>query len=279
MKKIALIGFDEKKAIHNFIDNLKKLEKKLNFSCDYFIYSKKDFNLYDKLYNNTSVDDYDAAVSIGGDGTFLYTSRLFAGKDIPVFGVNLSYLGFNTRIEIDEIEKYLELFINGDALYEYRDLLEVSVGNSTEKYTVVNDGVISHTGISRMIRLKVSLSSDPVYDFFGDGVIISSSIGSTAYNLSAGGPILHPSVNAIALSPICAHTLAIRPYIIPIDEVINIEILQSSAQPQITLDGQKTILLNPGEKVIFKKSDKKLKIIKTDKTFSSILKEKLGWNI
>ncbi len=279
MKKFAIIGFDEKTSIHVFIEKIKKLSEKLNFKCDYFIYSKKDFNLYDKLYDNQIINCYDAAISIGGDGTFLYTSRIFAGTDIPVFGVNLSNLGFNTRIEIDEIEQYILNFLENRLECEYRDILEVSIGNSNETYCVINDGVISHTGISRMIRLKVSLNDEPVYNFNGDGIIISTSIGSTAYNLSAGGPILHPSVKAIAMSPICAHTLAIRPYIIPINEIITIEVLQSSAQPQITLDGQKTIILTPGEKIFFKNSHKKIKIIKTVKSFSEILKDKLGWNI
>lgn len=278
MKKLAVVGFDEKTKVFDFINDLKQLRKTLDFDFESFLYSKGDFNLYDKLLNDVSVKSFDAVVSIGGDGTFLYTSRVFAGTEIPIFGVNLSSFGFNTRIEIGEFKRYLDAFIKGESIYEYRDILDVKIEHTNSIYNVINEGVISHTGISRMIRLKVSLREHPVYDFNGDGVIISTSIGSTAYNLSAGGPILHPSVKAIAVSPICAHTLAIRPYIVPIDEIINISILESSAQPQLTLDGQKTIILNPGEKIIFKKSDKRLKIVKSDKNFSEILKEKLGWN-
>ncbi|MCK4796861.1 MAG: NAD(+)/NADH kinase, partial [Spirochaetes bacterium] len=144
-------------------------------------------------------------------------------------------------------------------------------------YVVLNEGVISHSGISRMIRLKVDLEGHSLCDFRGDGLIISSPTGSTAYNLSAGGPILHPSVDAFVVCPICPHTLAIRPYIIPFDEVINIKVEESSSQPQITLDGQKIILLEIGQKIIFKKSKKKVKIVIGSKNFSEILKLKLGW--
>ena len=119
----------------------------------------------------------------------------------------------------------------------------------------------------------------PLCDFRGDGLIISSPTGSTAYNLSAGGPILHPSVDAFVLTPICPMTLAIRPFIIPFDKSVNIRIEESSSTSQITLDGQKIISLKVGQGIKIKKSENKIKIIKGHKNFSEVLKIKLGWMV
>lgn len=278
MKKLAVVGFKEKRNVLSFVQQLENLKQRYPFNFDLFLYEKRDFELYDILGEEVNIKKYDAAISIGGDGTFLYTARIFAGSHQPIFGVNIGRIGFNAKIEIKDFEFYLKSWLEETLEYEYVDLLDVKIDQHEKIFTVVNEGVISHNGISRIIHLKVSSQGHLIYDFRGDGVIVSTSTGSTAYNLSAGGPILHPSVKAISLSPICAHTLAIRPYIIPIEEGVTIEIAASSVSPQLTLDGQKTILLTHGEKIIFKKSKKNIKIVKTKKIFSEILKEKLGWN-
>lgn len=279
MKKIIVIGFEEKTAIFSFIKEIKKLCEHINIQADFHIYDKKDLSYYDTLQKKAKLDDYVAAISVGGDGTFIYTSRIFAGTNIPILGVNLSTLGFNTRIEPKDFGFYLKQLLNDELEYEQRDMLEVYIPKTKDTFLVVNDGVVSHTGISRMIRLKVSLDEKPVYNFYGDGIIFSTATGSTAYNLSAGGPILHPSVNAMVISPICPHVLAIRPYILPLGEKLVVEVLESSAQAQITLDGQKTIMLEPGDIIHFTHSKKKNTIIKTNTSFTGILKEKLGWHI
>ncbi|HOV15680.1 MAG TPA: NAD(+)/NADH kinase [Spirochaetota bacterium] len=278
MRKIAVVGLSKKIGIFEFIKNIKKYETQYNFETEEFIYSNKEFNLYDVLSPvNFNPNDYFAAISVGGDGTFLYTSRVFAGTEIPVLGVNIGQLGFNTNIELKDFDYYFENFLNNKVEFDYKSMLDVQIEGDDKIYNVLNEGVISHTGISRMIRLKVDLEGHCIYDFRGDGLIISSPTGSTAYNLSAGGPILHPDVDAFSLCPICPHTLAIRPFIIPFCEKLIISILESSTQPQITLDGQKIILLDIGQKIVFKKSTKKTKTIKSDKNFYEILKLKLGW--
>ncbi len=277
MKRIAIVGL-EKNGVWNFFKNLSIYKEKYNINIEPFIYSHKDRDLYDSLEEKGfKPSDFSAAVSVGGDGTFLYTSRVFAGTDVAIFGVNKGHLGFNTNIEEKEFEEYFKDFLENKAKFDYKNLLDVIIEGDSTNYVVLNEGVISHSGISRMIRLKVDLEGHSLCDFRGDGLIISSPTGSTAYNLSAGGPILHPSVDAFVVCPICPHTLAIRPYIIPFDEVINIKVEESSSQPQITLDGQKIILLEIGQKIIFKKSKKKVKIVIGSKNFSEILKLKLGW--
>lgn len=274
MKKVIIIGLEKKKEIFDFISSFKKYN--IDFDC--FIRKEKDFELYDKINDqNIDIKNYICAISLGGDGTFLYTSRIFAGSDIPVFGVNFGRLGFNTTIEVKDFYKIFDNFLKGKVDYEYKKLLDVEIQNQDKIYSVLNEGVISHTGISRMIRLRVELEGDPIYDFRGDGLIVSTPTGSTAYNLSAGGPILHPLLDAYVISPICPHTLAIRPYIIPFSKNIVITVEESSTQSQITLDGQKIIFLNTGQKIVFKKSEKSVKVVKGLKNFSEILKDKLGW--
>ncbi len=283
MKKIALICHRKKSKIPFFekqLNDLKFYEKKYSFELKVFIYD--DENPYDRLSSKTETifdNTFIAAISLGGDGTFLYTARIMAGFDIPIFGINMGKLGFNTTIEMFEIGKYITMFFEGTLEFEYKTLLSVAIDGEEEEFLALNDGVISHAGISRVIRVSVDIDDISICDFVGDGLIVSSPTGSTAYNLSAGGPILHPKVEAFVISPICPHTLAIRPFLVPFKEVIKITVKESKVKPQITLDGQKAILLNIGQKIFFRKSSKEIKVVKSGKSFSEILKTKLNWTI
>ena len=279
MKKIAVIGVSKKKEIYGFVQGLTELCSRFDVGIDTFIYSSKDFHLYNRLSEKPEQVDYIAAVSVGGDGTFLYTSRVFAGTGIPVFGVNMGHLGFNTDIEMKEFGGCFEKLMNNTVTFSYKKLIDIELENDTEVYSALNEGVISHTGISRMIRMNVEVQGESICDFRGDGLIISSPTGSTAYNLSAGGPILHPALDAFAICPICPHTLAIRPLIVPFNRTIEVSVTESPAQPQITLDGQKIIILDIGQKISFKKSPKEVKVIKGERNFPDILKMKLGWMV
>lgn len=278
MKKIAVIGL-EKNNVWDFYKKISHLKKKYDIDFVPFIYTQNDRKYYDTLQDEKSDPrDFFCAISVGGDGTFLYTSRVFAGTDIPIFGVNKGHLGFNTNIEEAEFEPYFKDFLEGKSEFDYKFLMDVSIEGEKVKYLVLNEGVISYSGISRTIKLRVEIKNNKIINNYrGDGLIISTPTGSTGYNLSSQGPILHPSVNAFVLCPICPLTLAIRPYILPSDEIIYIHIEESSSQPQMTLDGQKIIMLKKGQKIIFKKSEKNVKIIKGSKTFSEILEKKLHW--
>lgn len=279
MRKIAIIGL-EKNNVWDFFKSLEHIKKKYKVDFIPFIYSNKEHDLYDKLGGKDyKPADFEAVVSVGGDGTFLYTSRVFAGTNVAVFGVNKGHLGFNTNIEETDFEKYFIRYLEDKIIYTHKNLLEIFIENNPKSYLALNDGVITFAGISRTIRLKVYVGENPICDYRGDGLIISSPTGSTGYNLSAGGPILHPSVNAFVVTPICPLTLVIRPYIIPFEEEINITIEAPSTDAQITLDGQKIISLDIGQKIKFKKSDKSVKIVQGSKVFSEILKTKLGWMV
>ncbi len=279
-KKIAVIGFNKKNNLGNFLLNLDNLGKKYDITFQKFIYGTKDFYYYDRLPSpngNMNLDRFDAAVSIGGDGTFLYTGRVFAGTDIPIFGVNNGQLGFNTPIEIGAFENALKSFVDKTLQYEYKSLLEITINQ--DKFNVINDAVISHAGISRIVTLELTVGNVELSKIRGDGLIISTPTGSTAYNLSAGGPILHPTVDSYVITPICPHTFAIRPFIVPMNEILRVKIKDTSAQPQITLDGHKIIFLEKNQDITIKKSDKNIKTVKGSKTFTQILNKKLGWTI
>ena len=277
MKKAALLGL-EKNNVWDFYNKIRYFKDEYNVEIVPFIYKKTDRKFYDTLQEKGhNPDDFLCAISVGGDGTFLYTSRVFAGTEVPVLGINKGHLGFNTNIEESRFTDFFKKLLNGTADYEYKSLMDVAVEGSKNKDIVLNDGVISYSGISRTIKLRVEIKNNKINHFRGDGLIISTPTGSTGYNLSAGGPILHPTVNAFVLCPICPLTLAIRPYIIPSDETIFVYIEEASSECQLTLDGQKIIMLKLGDKIIFKKSDKKVKILKGGVTFSEILEKKLHW--
>ncbi len=280
MKMIALVGLESRELKETIVDVVNSLSKLYGFIVQTFFYSNKDFNLYDSLVEKGFVpEDFAAVVSLGGDGTFLYTSRIFAGTEVPVFGVNISgKMGFNTGIEITEFGELFRDFMESRCEFDYKGLLDVLIdGKEPKKYLVLNEGVISHTGISRMIKLKVDLEKHSLLNFMGDGLIVSSPTGSTAYNLSAGGPILHPELGAFVICPICPHAFGIRPFIIPFGESIYIRVEEAYTNSQITLDGQKIVYLEPGQTVIFRESAKKIKVVRGRTNFIERLKSKLGW--
>jgi NAD+ kinase len=277
MKRVAVVGLEKNNA-GGFFNTFKDRFKKRDIEFVSYINTEKDEKHYEMLDDKGfRPGDFIAAVSAGGDGTFLYTSRVFAGSGVPVFGINKGHLGFNTNIEEAEFEKYFSKFLDGKAEFDYKHFLEVLLPENNERHIALNDGVISYAGISRTIRLRVNIGDTPLCNIRGDGLIVSTPTGSTAYNLSAGGPILQPEVNAFVLTAICPLSLAIRPFIIPFGEVITVFVDEPTFQ--ITLDGQKIIYLNSGEKIVMKKSEKEVKIVRGSRSFSEILKIKLGWMV
>lgn len=278
MKRIAVIGL-KKNSVWEFYEKIKCCQEKYDVVFVPFIYEHNDRQYYDTLLNNENrPDEFFCAISVGGDGTFLYTSRVFAGTDIPVFGVNKGHLGFNTNLEEDEFELFFKRFLEGDVEYEYKFLMDVLIEGKEGVYSALNDGVISYSGISRTIKLKVEIENNVIFkNFRGDGLIVSTPTGSTAYNLSSQGPILHPDVKAFVICPICPLTLAIRPFIVPSDDSIYVTVEESASDAQLTLDGQKILLLKSKDRIIFRKSKKSVKIVKGSKSFAEILEKKLHW--
>jgi len=226
--------------------------------------------------------EVDLIISLGGDGTLLRAARLAAVADIPVFGVNLGGLGFLTQIGIDDLEKSLEKLYQGRYFVDERMMLDCTVKRreeEIERFTALNDVVIGKGAFARIICLATYVNNDYVITYSADGLVVSTSTGSTAYSLSAGGPILNPNINSIILTPICPHTLSARPIIIGENDQVKIELESSEEKVMVTVDGQEGFVLKPKDEVIIKKSDHKAQLITfKEKSFYAILREKLRWS-
>ncbi len=220
----------------------------------------------------------DMALSIGGDGTLLGVCRRFGDQSVPVCGINLGTLGFMADIEPRELESRLAKILAGQYRVERRLLLSGYVRNELgEKFlgNAINDVVITKGGVARMLHLGLYINRTHLMDYKADGIIVSSPTGSTAYSLSAGGPILNPNIRALLLTPICAHTFQMRPLIVNEDDEVLIKI--SAMQDVIvTLDGQVSHNIQPKDEVVVRKSAATAQIVKfDDKNYYDVLKAKM----
>ena len=220
-------------------------------------------------------------IVLGGDGTLLSVARQVVGLNIPILGVNLGGLGFLTEIALEELYQVLDKVIEGDYRADQREVIHVAVirkGRTLAEFTVLNDAVINKGALARIIDLETTINGEHLTTFKSDGLIISTPTGSTAYNLSAGGPIVYPTLDCIIITPICSHTLTNRPIVIP-DEVIVRVILKTRQQEVIlTLDGQQGFPLEFDDEVEVKKSDACILLIKSPhRHFFGLLREKLKW--
>jgi NAD+ kinase len=229
--------------------------------------------------------DVQLVIVLGGDGTLLSMATRIAqaGRDIPILGVNFGSLGFLTETRIDELYTSLESFVNGTAAIDERAMLAADAYRSREHFDsriVLNDVVFTKAALSRMIELSVAVSTGLVTKVKADGLIVASATGSTAYNLAAGGPIVHPRVDALVLTPIAPHTLTNRPIVIPGNEVIEIRphIDQDVDDIFVTYDGQSGYQLQKGDVVTVRKSERRLRLLKAPaRSYFEVLREKLKW--
>jgi NAD+ kinase len=220
-------------------------------------------------------------IVLGGDGTLLSVARQVWNRDIPILGVNLGGLGFLTEISLEELHGILERVIQGDFKTDERDVLNAAVirkGERIVEFTVLNDAVINKGALARIIDLEISINGEYLTTFQSDGLIISTPTGSTAYNLSAGGPIVYPSLHTLVITPICPHTLTNRPIVIP-DDVEVRALLESKQQEVIlTLDGQQGFPLEFEDVVELRKAEGRILLIKSPhRNYFELLREKLKW--
>ncbi|MGY0375234.1 NAD(+)/NADH kinase [Clostridium sp. JNZ J1-5] len=206
----------------------------------------------------------DMVIVLGGDGTILRTARTVSKFKVPILGINMGNLGFLTGIEILELEDAIEKLSKGEYYIEDRMMLECGFtnGNLQKKYNCLNDIVISKGTLSRILKYEVYIDGNLYTVFNSDGIIISTPTGSTAYALSAGGPIIYPTLDVISLTPICPHALHSRSIILESDSEIVIKVEKKSESVFLTLDGQQSVNLESCDKVIVKKCNFKCKLIK-----------------
>jgi len=223
----------------------------------------------------------DLLITFGGDGTLLSVAR-HAPEHVPVIGVNMGTLGFLTEIRVEEFTHVLERVLEGDYNVEPRVTFNVQVsgpGRENVQFRVLNDAAINKSALARIIEMKVSVAGLFVSTFRGDGLIIATPTGSTAYNLSAGGPIIYPTMGAVVITPICPHMLTNRPIVLP-DE-LDIEVRLATPDQKdifLTLDGQEGFELHETDRVCIRKSDERVLMVQSpDKNYFDVLRSKLKW--
>ena len=218
-------------------------------------------------------------VVLGGDGTFLSVARLSGCHKIPILGINLGGLGFLTETALSDLYNDLEEVLAGRFEVELRMVLTATLfreGKAVSSHSVLNDVVIHMGTLARIITLKVLVNNEFLNRFLADGLIVSSPTGSTAYSLAAGGPILHPTLDAMLLTPICPHTLSNRPIVLPGESVL--DILPESEDITLTLDGQTGIPLNMQDEVRVERSGSPIQLIcLPQKSHFDVLRTKLNW--
>jgi NAD+ kinase len=230
----------------------------------------------------------DLLVALGGDGTLLRAARLVVGTDTPVLGINLGRLGFLTALPESYLEGGLHQVVEGDALLDYRFRLRARIESEgqvhTDKLFALNDIVIHTSGAARVTPLTLHIGHRgkrlEVGSFNADGVILATPTGSTAYSMSAGGPIIVPEVECVVVTPICPHSLAVRPLVVPASAEISVASLDPSADHQVTVDGHVVRRLQSNEAVVVRREERPLALVRLPgQTFFETMRRKLNWAI
>jgi NAD+ kinase len=222
----------------------------------------------------------DVVTVFGGDGTLLYAARILAESGVPILGINLGSLGFLTEVKPEEIHSALENLLSGEYQLQERMLLDVEISKKSQpviRYLALNDAVINKGTLARIIDLEVSINSQLVTVTRSDGLIISTPTGSTGYSLSAGGPILYPTLAAFIITPICPHTLTNRPVVVSDGAVVGV-CLRHGADVMLTVDGQIGMPLQEGDCLRVRKAAPVIRLVQTKESpFFRLLREKLKW--
>ncbi len=264
-------NFEKDKSLSNtrkVISELKKAGCEIFLDSDLYACVKEECNL--------GIDQSDYLFVLGGDGTILSAARKYAKYGIKIIGVNLGRMGFLAEIAPDEVMWALERITAGKYSVETRMMLQAN-GSFSETLLALNDFVVSPRNIPRMVSLELKINGSFAEKYYCDGMIISSPTGSTGYTISAGGPIIAPSVNCILVTPVCAHTLNARSIVLNENDVVEVALVSSDLDAFVTADGQFSKKLENGTKVVIKKSDRYAHFVRLKEgNFFELLKEKLA---
>lgn len=224
----------------------------------------------------------DLLLTLGGDGTLLRGARYLAGRDIPILGVNLGRLGFLTSCGGDEFDDALRRWRRGEYMAEQRMTLDARAfginGESRGQWRCLNDVVLHKGGFARVVRFGVHVDGEPIGALGADGVVISTPTGSTGYSLSAGGPVVVPTVESIIVTPVSAHTLAMRPLVLPPDVEVKVQAEDGPEGLLVTVDGQVGTTFTAGETLVIRRASTPVRIVRFPGTsFFVRLRHKLGW--
>ena len=231
--------------------------------------------------NGELTEDVDLVIVLGGDGTMLAAARLVGTRQIPVLGVNFGWLGYLTEFTLDESIPALDGLRDGRFSVDRRMLLDVRLkreGKIIASHRALNDAVVNKGAPVRMIELECNIDGMFVNSFRADGMIVATPTGSTAYSLSAGGPIVHPSMSAIILTPICPHMLSNRPVVVPGESAVELIFKEVSVDLMITIDGQIAINLQTGDRISLLRSETTFDLVRPmNRNYFEVLRTKLKW--
>lgn len=279
MIQVGVVGHVGYDRLREVLDDLLRLADELSLRL-YF---------EDELYavagggeRMTDPEVADVLLTLGGDGTLLRGARLLAGRPVPILGLNMGRLGFLTAVGGDDLEFALRRLSAGEYQVEERMALEVRAldmqGVERRRLLGLNDAVLHKGGFARVLGLTVYVDDEQIARFSADGVVISTPTGSTGYSLSAGGPVVVPTVESLILTPISAHTLALRPLVLPPTVELRIQPNDGPEQLLVTVDGQGGTTFAPGETLAVRRADRPVPIIRFHgSSFFARLSRKLGW--
>jgi NAD+ kinase len=281
--RVALVGKYQADGIEEHLTDLAKLLKGLG--CEVFLEAATAKHVGLNDFPTRTAENFagtiDLVVVLGGDGTMLGIGRQLAGSNVPLVGINMGRLGYMTDIPIQSVQAILPKIIAGEYEADTRTLLDAVVlrnGKEINRALALNDVVVNRSGISGMVELAVHVNGSFMYNQRSDGLIVSTPTGSTAYALSAGGPILHPHVAGILLVPIAPHSLSNRPIVLPQDSVTVIEVV-NGLEVIVNFDMQSQTNLQSGDKIEVRQSDKTIALLHpSNHSDYKTLREKLHWN-
>lgn len=279
MIRIGVVGHPGYEGLPSVLETLRELAPALDLELHY------EAPLFDAAGMGQRLGDVsqlDALLTLGGDGTLLRGARIVAPHQVPILGINLGRLGFLTCCPVGDLKGALQRFAKGDYQVEWRMALHASVldasGKPRQDWVALNDVVLHKGGFARVVKLRVAANGEPIATYAADGVVLSTPTGSTAYSLSAGGPVVFPTLETILVTPVSAHTLAIRPVVLPADSEVTLRADDGPEELMVTVDGQVGTIFGVGETLAVRRAGRGVPIIRfTGTSFFATLREKLGW--
>lgn len=279
MKNIGLSLNVDKNQVQTIAKEIINWLEKNN--CNVYL-SEKSAKFLQRTEKALSTEEFgkkiDCLIVLGGDGTLLNSAQKIIPNEVPIFGVNLGTLGFLTEIEVADIEPALRKLVNGEYEIENRMMLEGQIirnGEKVKTFYGLNDIVITKGALARLINIAIYVDDEMVNTYPADGLIIASPTGSTAYSLSAGGPVVVPKVEVMLITPICPHTLYARPLVIAPDSKVKVVLLNTSGEGSVTIDGQHGFPLELGDEILIKKAPFYTKLLRlNNRSFFQIIQGK-----
>jgi NAD+ kinase len=274
--RLGVVGNRRYDGLPEVLDRLRRLAPELGMTLAFEDGLATDLGDAERLDDPPRID---ALITLGGDGTMLRGARLVGALQVPILGVNLGRLGFLTACAGEELEQALERLASGDYIVQPRMALDArSSRREGECWRALNDVVLHKGGFARVVHLRVSVNGELVGAYAADGLIISTPTGSTAYSLSAGGPVVVPTEESIILTPISPHTLAVRPVVLPPGAEVAVKAEDGPDELLVTVDGQVGATFVPGDTLIARRAEQPVLVVSfRDTTFFSRMRRKLGW--